>query len=180
MIPNSIYQFTTIFYEIHPIGQLLLIAAIVALWTMLNKDLLEKAKRIINTAFCTAIIFVIILLGLINRVTMDRNYYLVSFQLLFPLQMYRLQQIILNTLFFVPLGLTLPYVFTEKTSKPIRISILCGFLLSLTVELLQLILRRGTFETTDIIMNTLGTATGTLSFFIYSRNRKGSDKNDSK
>lgn len=123
MIPNYIYQFTTIFYEIHPIGQLLLIAAIVALWTLINKNLSEKTRRILNTAFCSAIVFVIILLGLINRVTMDRNHYLVPFQLLFPPQMYRIQQIILNTLFFVPLGLTLPYVLTEKTSNPIRISI---------------------------------------------------------
>ena len=172
MIPNSIYQFTTIFYEIHPIGQLLLIAAIVVIWTLINRNLPKKARRILSTAFCVATVFVIILLGLINRVTMDTNYYLVPFQLLFPIQMYRIQQIILNTLFFVPLGLTLPYVLTEKTSKPIRLSIICGFLLSLTVELLQLILHRGTFETEDIITNTLGTAIGTLSFFIYNRLRK--------
>ncbi len=86
----------------------------------------------------------------------------------------------LNSLFFVPTGLSLPYILSEKASKPIRISILCGFLLSLTVELLQLALYRGTFDTTDIIMNTLGTAIGTLSFFAYDRLRKESDKNDQK
>ena len=93
---------------------------------------------------------------------------------------YQVQQIILNTMFFVPIGLMQPYVINEKVKRPIRTTIIIGFLLSLTVELLQLILHRGTFETEDIITNTLGTAIGTLPFFFYSWHRKGSDKNDSK
>lgn len=49
-------------------------------------------------------------------------------------------------MFFVPIGLTLSYVMNEKVKRSIRTTIIIGFLLSLIVELLQLILHRGTLK----------------------------------
>ena len=49
-------------------------------------------------------------------------------------------------------------------------------MISVSVEVLQLILHRGVFETEDIIINTLGTAIGTLSFIFSKRVRRKDDK----
>ena len=180
MKANYIYRFTSMFYEIHPLAQILLIALIVLIWTYVINRIPVKYRKAINiVAFCFSV-FIVMLLGLINRVTKDRVNHIIPFQHLIPLMRYRVQQIILNTFFFVPVGLTLPYCINPKMKRPILKTILFGFSLSFTVELLQLTLHRGTFETEDIITNTLGTAIGTLSYFAYDRLRKGSDKYDSK
>ena len=64
------------------------------------------------------------------------------------------EDIIYNILLFIPFGLTLGLI------KNSRITIFAGFALSLSVELLQLILRIGWFQTDDIMHNTLGTVIG--------------------
>jgi len=68
---------------------------------------------------------------------------------------------ILNVVIFVPLGiysgiLVKRWTFSEK--------LLLFFLLSLTIEGLQYILRLGAFDVTDIITNTLG---GIIGFLIF-------------
>lgn len=68
---------------------------------------------------------------------------------------------ILNVVIFVPLGiysgiLVKRWTFSEK--------LLLFFLLSLTIEGLQYILRLGAFDVTDIITNTLG---GIIGFMIF-------------
>ena len=61
---------------------------------------------------------------------------------------------------FVPLGFLIPVLFRNMRSFP-RI-ILCGALLSLTVELIQLLTGVGIFDVDDLILNTAGTAIGAL------------------
>jgi glycopeptide antibiotics resistance protein len=55
----------------------------------------------------------------------------------------------------------------ENSSKtgPGRI-ILIGFLISLTIEILQLVTKRGLFEFDDIFHNTLGVAIGELGYWM--------------
>lgn len=68
------------------------------------------------------------------------------------------KQIIANVLMFIPLGLLAGSRWKWK-------GILLGIGLSMTVELLQLISRRGLFEFDDVLHNTMGTFIG-VSIYI--------------
>jgi glycopeptide antibiotics resistance protein len=54
--------------------------------------------------------------------------------------------------------------------------ILIGFLISLTIEILQLVTKRGLFEFDDIFHNTLGVAIGELGYWIWWKVRSRSGK----
>ena len=62
-------------------------------------------------------------------------------------------EIILNYLLFIPLGLLLYLSFRKKWGLKV---VIFGFLLSTSIELIQLIFRIGLFEFDDIIGNTIG------------------------
>ena len=69
-----------------------------------------------------------------------------------------------NVAVFVPFGLFLSeFLTSSKRSHPcLRLGLvtLAGFGLSLTIECLQLLLRVGFFELTDLVMNTVGAFVG--------------------
>lgn len=67
---------------------------------------------------------------------------------------------LLNIVLFVPVGLFLKMGFLHF--RPILI-VLCGFLLSITIETSQMLLHRGWFEVDDMIHNTIGTLLGFLT-----------------
>ena len=77
-------------------------------------------------------------------------------------EMYR--TMLMNVFLFVPLGLSLPFVFGGSTAKRILLSILIGFLLSVTVEAIQYFGTLGMAETDDVICNSLGTAIGSCAY----------------
>ena len=62
-------------------------------------------------------------------------------------------EIILNYIFFIPLGLLLYLCFGKKYGLRV---VIAGFLLTTSIELIQLIFRIGLFEFDDIIGNTIG------------------------
>ena len=68
---------------------------------------------------------------------------------------------------------TKPYIFEEKIfgkkvyiGKIILKSIQIAFLSSLTIELLQLFLRLGTFQISDLFFNTIGGLVGGIIYFL--------------
>ena len=77
---------------------------------------------------------------------------------------YQLAQVLLNMLLLSPIGLLMP-VFVKRK----RLVVLFGFCFSLLIEVLQLVLRRGYFETDDLIHNTLGVAIACGCFTIGER-----------
>lgn len=79
-------------------------------------------------------------------------------------EMYR--SMLMNVFLFVPLGLSLPYVFGGSTIKRILLTILIGFLLSVTIEAIQYFASLGMAETDDVICNTLGTAIGSCAYLL--------------
>lgn len=79
-------------------------------------------------------------------------------------EMYR--SMLMNVFLFVPLGLSLPYVFGGGTAKRILLTILIGFLLTVTVEAIQYFGHIGMAETDDVICNTLGTAIGSCAYLL--------------
>lgn len=70
------------------------------------------------------------------------------------------REIILNILVFVPFGFFLSeFLASAKRLRPGRrlgLATLVGFGLSLCIESLQLVLKVGFFELTDLVMNTVG------------------------
>lgn len=76
------------------------------------------------------------------------------------------RSMLMNVFLFVPLGLSLPFVFGGGTGKRILLTILVGLLLSVTVEAIQFFAHLGLAETDDVICNTLGTAIGSCAYLL--------------
>lgn len=77
------------------------------------------------------------------------------------------RQIIMNILMLMPVGFLQPVILGENVKKKIPcgiVTILIGFIISATIEVLQLVLKRGLFEFDDMFHNILGVA---LGFLIY-------------
>lgn len=75
-------------------------------------------------------------------------------------------QYALNILLFVPVGLLLPMLWNQFAKK--RATFLCGFLFSLSIELIQMLNHRIT-DIDDLLMNTLGTIVGYFLFMWVKR-----------
>ena len=73
-------------------------------------------------------------------------------------------QFYMNVMFFVPMGYLLPYIFHWFRARVKIRPVLFCFLLSLLVENLQLITRRGFYDMDDLISNTLGGWIGQMLF----------------
>lgn len=70
-----------------------------------------------------------------------------------------------NTMLFVPFAILLSAFIRERDgSIPIISTIKIGFYFSLLIEFLQLFLKLGTFQLSDIAYNTLGAVVGTFLF----------------
>jgi hypothetical protein len=76
-----------------------------------------------------------------------------------------LLDIVINIAGFIPFGFLLSIYLTQKGltfSKALLLSIVAGFVISLTIELLQYFLPTRTSSMPDLIANTVGTGIGTL------------------
>lgn len=73
---------------------------------------------------------------------------------------------ILNVILFLPLGFFLPLMY--KNFKNVGKVVLTGFLLSLSIEIVQMF-GRGSTDVNDLITNTLGTILGYLFYKILSK-----------
>lgn len=84
------------------------------------------------------------------------------------------RNLILNILLFVPFGFLLP--FHSKKCRRFWVTYGAGLLVTLFIEITQLITKRGVFEMDDIINNTAGTMIGfgiaSIVLTIYARIRK--------
>ena len=73
-------------------------------------------------------------------------------------------QVYMNVMLFVPMGYLLPYIFDWFRQRVyIRPAAGC-FLISLVIENLQLIFRRGFYDMDDLVSNTLGGLAGQLLY----------------
>ena len=76
-------------------------------------------------------------------------------------------QVYMNVLLFVPLGYLLPYLFPFFRARVSWLPTVTGFLLSLFIENLQLITRRGFYDMDDLVSNTLGAFLGQILFVAF-------------
>ena len=75
-----------------------------------------------------------------------------------------------NVLGFLPFGFFLPALMSRmRRLLPVLV---LGFLVSLSVELIQLVTRVGIFDVDDLILNTLGALLGYLFFVVWQRMRR--------
>ena len=75
-----------------------------------------------------------------------------------------IQEVLLNVLMLLPVGVVIPDLLTTK--KIVK-TVLVGFSISIAIEMLQLVLRRGLLEIDDVIHNTLGCFMGCLLNIAY-------------
>ena len=75
-----------------------------------------------------------------------------------------------NVAAFIPLGAILPVIapFVRRHPRAVA-TIAAGFILSLLVELLQLVTKVGSFDVDDLLLNTLGAAAGYCLFALGRR-----------
>jgi len=151
------------------VGLLLLITIEIILYNIFMVKYLRKSEIQVSKLFIVGMyIFTYYLWAMLNiigpgnllDIGSQRN---INISLIpFKWQIENMFGLITNTILFIPLGVLLPSLWKrfESFSK----TVLMGFGLSLTVELLQLLNIRAT-DIDDLIMNTLGTIIG---YIIYS------------
>lgn len=106
--------------------------------------------------FCTTIFF--------REDTYEKRYMLCPLWSYTVLYNRLLAQIIMNILFFIPIGF---FAGGALKKKHILHAIGIGFALSFFIELTQLISTRGIFSVDDIIHNTIGCAIGYAFFLLF-------------
>ena len=154
-------------------------------YKLIYKTVFHGKKRLtVKTAFSHGLFLAVILV--IVYVTLLRGQFYGGIPSLIPFSSYRLawyqfngaewRNLILNICMFIPFGFMLPAA-NERFRKAWK-TYLAGFAFTLLIETLQLILKRGIFETDDLINNFLGTVIGygffSMAFAI--RNRRFSKK----
>ena len=78
-----------------------------------------------------------------------------------------IREMIMNAFLFFPFGLTAPYALelaVKKNRNIILITILSALVLSGCIELAQRVFSFGNAELSDIVMNTMGAAIGSVSY----------------
>lgn len=139
---------------------------------MRRDEALYKTFRIIAAALFLLIIFGILYRTILSRAGDDaRKILLVPFAGYdyFNIGEEYYRMLIMNALLFVPLGMSLPFLIEGRRGlgkHPVFGTIILGFIFSLAIEIFQYIFSFGTSEADDLIMNTIGTAIGSLGYVI--------------
>ena len=71
-----------------------------------------------------------------------------------------------NVVLFMPYGFFASFISKSKAKHSVFLS---GFMLSVAIELTQLVAHRGVFEYDDILHNTLGTVIGIALFYVAAK-----------
>lgn len=89
-----------------------------------------------------------------------------------------IREMVMNAFLFFPFGLTMPYAISglsgmkNKKHWIMIITILAALLLSGCIEFIQYLYNLGSCELSDIVMNTLGAAIGSVSYLVNCRLRR--------
>lgn len=159
------------------------IAAVIVLFAGLVMEYYRRRKRVSKAQSISAVLLITYIFLVFASTVFSRtsnSYY--SYKLI-PFWSYReilagskslFWQCIFNVIMLVPLGILEPVVLgdgkkADRNRKYGGRVVLTGFLISVTIEVLQLIMKRGLFEFDDIFHNTIGAAIG---YGIYKGIRK--------
>ena len=169
--------------QIDPIWWLILSCIIMGLY--LYSVLSEKNSRILKIliVFVPYLLFVLAS-TVISRKTIDENTGMISLDITTAwtrgpgiyggIDTY--VELLMNIFMFIPLG----FLLTALVRENIWVPVLVCFLITLGIETLQLITRRGFFELPDILLNMTGAFIGygiyKLSCFLKQRKMKATEK----
>lgn len=146
---------------------LLTIPVLLLVWSVIGAAF-YKRMRIIGAVLAVIAFGAIIYVTIYSRGESEAGVALIPFSSFerakIQPEMYR--SMLMNVFLFVPLGLSLSFVFGGGTAKRILLTLLIGFLLSVTVEAIQYFGHLGMAETDDVICNTLGTAIGSCGYLL--------------
>ena len=151
----------------------LIIAGIMLIaWTLINRYLPGKLCKVFNYIVTAADVTAIVFFTVSNRtIGAERPHRLIPFAHYFTSQS-GIETLWLNAFFFLPLGLSLPYILPEKIKHKAAFTIITALIFSAMIEAIQYIFALGLCETDDVIMNTLGAAIGTMSYMVCTKLRK--------
>lgn len=146
---------------------LIAIPILLLVWSVIGAAF-YKYMRIIGTVMAVIAIGAILYITIFSRGEKNAGAEFIPFSSFarakIQPEMYR--SMLMNVFLFVPLGLSLSFVFGGSTGKRILLTILVGLLLSVTVEVIQYFARLGMAETDDVISNTVGTAIGSCAYLL--------------
>lgn len=133
---------------------------------------MKLLRLVLNKKRVIAGILLILYIGFIIYTTLlcrePRDYREYNFQLFWSYQRFfddiepQRKQIVLNILFFVPFGVLIPLCVNGSRNQQLVFTAISAYLLSGTIEFLQLILKLGFAEFDDVFDNTLGAAIGAV------------------
>ncbi|SDB34156.1 VanZ like family protein [Pseudobutyrivibrio sp. YE44] len=129
-------------------------------------------RGILFGAFCLYIVLLIFLVLLVRKENPDYVVRNAGFSLFtmtakgIDLPAEEFIEFYLNVMIFIPMGYMLPYLFRWFRIHALRRPLIFCFLASVTIENIQLITKRGSYDTADVISNTLGGAIGIALFIM--------------
>lgn len=172
------------FINRHIILSLLLGGVWILLWGLLaaKADIAQKRTlwKVINTVVLILSLGLILYITIISRSTSSRECIFIPFNFLLKDAHTHsdIASAIMNLLLFIPVGLSLPYLFKKSARQKVIITLIFAACLSAAIELSQYIWSFGILEIDDVIMNTFGAILGALSYKIcvlalriYSKNK---------
>ncbi|MBQ3417943.1 MAG: VanZ family protein [Ruminococcus sp.] len=172
-----------VFHDVYVSNILAVIIAmpiLLAVWSVLSVLFKEKTTWICVIAVAISIVL-IIYITVFSRGESEPGLDLIPFSSFVRARtqphMYR--SMLMNVFLFFPLGLFLPYLIEGGIKRRILLTVSWGLLLSVTVELIQLIFSIGLCETDDVICNTLGAALGSLAYplsVLWTKRKNKTDK----
>ena len=157
-----------IFHEIYALNLstvICIIAVSIIVWSGLGV-IFQKRMRLIGS-----IIVITLLIAVLYNTVFSRSSTEIDIDLI-PLSSFEraisnpeiYRSMLMNVFLFVPLGLSLPYVIKGSLTKRIMITVLVGFVLSVSIETIQFLCSIGMVETDDVICNTFGTLIGSSAY----------------
>ena len=136
---------------------LVIVAGVVVGLYLTRKDRSSFIRNSLLTMLGGYLFFVLCTTFLFRESSDNMRYYLFPFWSYDMLNYNIIAQLILNVMLFVPIGFLLGGILKEIGSMPI---IGIGCFISVIIEFLQLLTRRGACNIDDVIHNTIGCAIG--------------------
>lgn len=155
-----------------PLWQIVfIIALLVVLWFYCGRKIDSRVWRVWNCIVMVVGIGVVLRATLLFREPTERLVAVIPFaglsEALVTPGTEQFRSWLMNAFLFVSLGLSLPFLLPDKIPHKVILTVTLAALFSLTIECLQYRYSLGYCETDDVIMNTLGTLIGSISYMFY-------------
>lgn len=172
------HYFPEVFAQRIILSVIILLGLFALFFVLYFRKRISKKQFIVSLVLC-AYIVIVYFFTVIGRYSSEiyRNeiYFFYSYPQLFEkFDRESIKQILINLLVLLPVGFMLPFIISGKMRY--FWTILISFCISLSIELLQIIMVCGTFELDDILNNVIGATIGILLFALANRIFKNNKK----